>query len=226
MAWEGKERSARARSSTRTEKTRRRKMALMKRPLARRSRGSWLYVPTNPYTLPTFSSGQRESMHAAARGISFAAGSLEEDETSEGNGVAWRRTGGRGGEGMRGEVSSERRRGWGGTLVMFIARYLVGVRKRRKERPRRKRKRARRRSVDGDDENGHEEVDDDVLMVGEVKESKGKRRKKKEKGKRRKDRETPNDSISRAHHTSRIRSDSDSSSESDSNSITHNLELL
>jgi hypothetical protein len=127
---------------------------------------------------------------------------------------------------MRGEVSSERRRGWGGTLVMFIARYLVGVRKRRKERPRRKRKRARRRSVDGDDENGHEEVDDDVLMVGEVKESKGKRRKKKEKGKRRKDRETPNDSIRRAHHTSRIRSDSDSSSESDSNSITHNLELL
>jgi hypothetical protein len=26
--------------------------------------------------------------------------------------------------------------GWGGTLVMFIARYLVGVRKRRKTRPR------------------------------------------------------------------------------------------
>jgi hypothetical protein len=67
---------------------------------------------------------------------------------------------------------------WGGTLVMFIARYLVGVRKRRKTRPRWE-KTEREGNVDDDDD----EVDDDDVVddgsdaVGQArgkKESKGK----------------------------------------------------
>jgi hypothetical protein len=61
---------------------------------------------------------------------------------------------------VKGGGGSER---WGDTLVMFIARYLVGVRKRRKARPRWEKTEREGDVVDDDDD---DDDDDDVVDDG------------------------------------------------------------
>jgi hypothetical protein len=83
--------------------------------------------------------------------------------------------------------------GWGGTLVMFIARYLVGVRKRRKARPRWEKTEREGDVVDDDDD---DDDDDDVVDDGSdvVGQERGKKQSKGKEGRRKKTEKTPNNS--------------------------------
>jgi hypothetical protein len=93
--------------------------------------------------------------------------------------------GGEGGEGGKGIDEAI----WGGTLVMFIAMYLVGVRKRRKARPRWEKTEQEGDVVDDDGDD--DVVDDGSDAVGR---ERGKKHSKGKEQRRNKTKKTPNNS--------------------------------